>query len=169
MFPLVMATLVHWNKNSRFARVIHSVPPVAARSSACKRLKNGSASFKLSRIASLNFVFSDPGDSVAIVCNPPPPSTNAVRWLLGATASFSVILMRSGAFQPRKRHTEIPLDLRWVPVHMHSDAAHVLVRILTTSTQPLSILRWLTQPGRVHQRHFTEAASASLCGQHGNG
>ena len=44
VFPLAIAALVHWNKNSRFARVLHSAPPVTARSSARRRLKNGSAS-----------------------------------------------------------------------------------------------------------------------------
>ena len=38
---------------------------------------------------------------------------------------------------------------------MHSDAAHMFVGILTTSTRPFSSLRWLTRPERVNQRQFT--------------
>ncbi len=56
--------------------------------------------------------------------------------------------------------SEVPLDSRWErapesPVRVQSDAGHMFVGILTTSTRPFSSLRWLTRPERVNQRQFT--------------
>ena len=56
--------------------------------------------------------------------------------------------------------SEVPLDSRWErapesPARVQSDASHMIVGILTTSTRPFSSLRWLTPPERVHQRQLT--------------
>merc|ERR1712072_1365971 len=41
------------------------------------------------------------------------------------------------------------------PARVQSDAGHMFVGILTTSTRPFSSLRWLTRPERVNQRQLT--------------
>ena len=56
--------------------------------------------------------------------------------------------------------SEVPLDSRWErapesPARVQSDAGHMFVGILTTSTRPFSSLRWLTRPERVNQTQFT--------------